>query len=93
MSLVKDIQKKACIKLSAKEESYYENSFLDILKYIEQISAVGMKADTPVYTHEHIPKQLREDILEESKVVESILDQAPQREENYFKVPPVLGTK
>ncbi|MBE8221886.1 MAG: Asp-tRNA(Asn)/Glu-tRNA(Gln) amidotransferase subunit GatC [Bdellovibrionales bacterium] len=93
MSKVKDIQKKACIKLSKEEESYYEKTFFDILIYIKQITSVNMKEDTPVYTHEHIEKQLREDILQESSVVESILDQAPQRDGRYFKVPPVLGGK
>lgn len=94
MSQIKDIKKKACIKLSAKEESYYEKAFLDILSYIKQITSIGMKEDTPVYTHEHICKQLREDTLEESTVVTSILEQAPQRDGNYFKVPPVfLGKK
>lgn len=93
MNKVKDIQKKACIKLSEREEPYYESAFSDILSYIEQIASVNSKEDTPVYTHEHIPKQLREDVLQESTVVKVILDQAPQREGNYFKVPPVLGGK
>lgn len=93
MSKVKDIQKKACIKLSEKEEFYYEKIFSDTVSYVKQITSVEIKEDTPVYTHEHIPKELREDVLEESTVVKSILDQAPQREGSYFKVPPVLGEK
>lgn len=93
MSKITNIQKKACIKLSKKEAAYYEKSFSDILKYIEQITSIGMKADTPVYSHDHIPKQLREDILKKYTVINSILDQAPQREGDYFKVPPVLGAK
>lgn len=93
MSKVQDIQKKACIKLSEEEKVYYENTFSEILSYIEKITSVGMAEGTPVYTHEHIPKELREDILKNSPVVKSILDQAPQREGNYFKVPPVLGGK
>ncbi|MBE8162737.1 MAG: Asp-tRNA(Asn)/Glu-tRNA(Gln) amidotransferase subunit GatC [Bdellovibrionaceae bacterium] len=93
MSTVKDIQKKACIKLSKKEEAYYENAFSEILKYVQQIVSVNSKEDTPIYTHDHIPKQLREDTVENSTVVNSILEQAPQKEGNYFKVPPVLGGK
>ncbi|MFA6635748.1 MAG: Asp-tRNA(Asn)/Glu-tRNA(Gln) amidotransferase subunit GatC [Candidatus Omnitrophota bacterium] len=83
--------KLARISLDAKEEVLFREQLSDILGYIEQLREVDTEGVLPT-THvlPSMKNVFREDIAAFSISTEDALLNAPDRTENFFKVPKII---
>ena len=88
---VEHIARLAALELSEEEVERFQNQLGRILEYIDKLQELDLSGVEP-YQHRIPRKQLyREDQPEESCTVDACLQNAPEREDRYFKVPRVLG--
>jgi len=80
----------AGIRLSEEERKAFEREIGEILRFFSQIDELDTEAVEVTY-HEHLGWQrLREDIPEQGLSKDEALMNAPDREDDYFKIPPIL---
>lgn len=63
----------------------------DVLEYIEQLSEVDIEGVEPMAHAIEQVNVLAEDIVEPSQPRDVMLSNAPRRDEECYRVPPVLG--
>lgn len=62
-----------------------------ILQYIEQINKIDKSGVEPMAHALPLHNVLREDVIEPSLPVEKVLQNAPQTDSRFFKVPKIIG--
>lgn len=94
MSITKDnvlhVAGLARLELSEVEVEKYEAELNDVLKFMDKLNELDTQGIEPTAHVLEINNIFREDIVEESFGVEDILFNAPDREDDYFKVPSIL---
>ena len=94
MSITKDnvlhVAGLARLELSEGEVEKYEAELNDVLKFMDKLNELDTQGIEPTAHVLEINNVFREDIVEESFGVEDILFNAPDREDDYFKVPSIL---
>ena len=88
-----DIDKtaKLCkLKFDAKEKEIFEKQFENIVEYVSVINELPIDELEPLAQLEVADKTVREDIAEEGLKLEDALRNAPNKNENFFKVPKQL---
>ncbi|MCE2929132.1 MAG: Asp-tRNA(Asn)/Glu-tRNA(Gln) amidotransferase subunit GatC [Candidatus Caenarcaniphilales bacterium] len=84
---VKHIAKLARLNLTEDEVAKYALSLSQILGYIEQLNELDTKDVEPMIAAVQHQKALREDIAVDSQLQESMLANAPAKEETAIKIP------
>jgi aspartyl-tRNA(Asn)/glutamyl-tRNA(Gln) amidotransferase subunit C len=88
---IERLEKLAAIELTDEEREKFKREITLILDYFSQIDELDTE-DGGISYHEHLGYQrFREDIPEKGLKREEALSNAPEVEEDYFKIPPVLG--
>lgn len=78
------------LSVSDKESIYGElGKVLEYIKQLEVLETDAIEADFRV--HDFNISHLRDDLLEISLPQDSVLQNAPDRDSVYFRVPPTLG--
>lgn len=94
MSITKDnvlhVAGLARLELSEMEVEKYEVELNDVLKFMDKLNELDTDGIEPTAHVLEINNIFREDIVKESFDVEEILSNAPDREDDYFKVPSIL---
>ena len=94
MSITKDnvlhVAGLARLELSEGEVEKYEAELNNVLKFMDKLNELDTQGIEPTAHVLEINNVFREDIVEESFGVEDILSNAPDREDDYFKVPSIL---
>jgi aspartyl-tRNA(Asn)/glutamyl-tRNA(Gln) amidotransferase subunit C len=80
----------ARLELSPEEEEQFTEQLSGILEYVEQLSELDTNDIAPTTRAIELSNITREDTLESFSGREAILGCAPDREEDYFKVPKIL---
>ncbi len=81
----------ARLKITSEEATHYGEQLTKVLNHFDQISGINTDGIEPLITPTDIAAHLREDTTEHSYPVEQMLENAPDRLGNLFKVPPVVG--
>ena len=87
------IAKLAKIKLTEKEEEKFANDLSSILDYIDKLNKVDTENIKPIQQITGLDNITRSDVEirnPKSEIRNKILDEAPDRKDNYFKVPKIL---
>jgi aspartyl/glutamyl-tRNA(Asn/Gln) amidotransferase C subunit len=86
------IAKLARIKLTEKEEEKFAKDLSSILGYVEKLNEVDTKDVKPIQQITELDNITRSDIATNKKQETSnkILNEAPDKKDNYFKVPKIL---
>jgi len=89
---VRHIAKLARIELSEKELKKFQRELSSILDYFDILKKIDTEKVEPTFHIEKKIKVMREDIAdsEDSKVVDKIIEAAPDKKEKYFKVKAIL---
>ncbi|MCI0331550.1 MAG: Asp-tRNA(Asn)/Glu-tRNA(Gln) amidotransferase subunit GatC [candidate division Zixibacteria bacterium] len=82
--------KLARLALSEEEKARFARELSSVLEYVGQIQKVDTSGITEYETVVPLPPAWREDVVEPSLSVEEALANAPDRKDNFFKVPRVL---
>lgn len=80
----------ARLELSAEEKKLYQQQLSDILDHVAQLQKLDTGNISPTSSVLPPRSRLRTDMPKESLSPDQVLKNAPDKEANQFKVPPVL---
>lgn len=86
-NLISYLQELSKLKLSKTEQEKAKNDLSEILDHIDKLDELIVN-DSELSSH-HLPftNNFREDVAINSEVRDNILANAPEKKDNYFKVP------
>jgi aspartyl-tRNA(Asn)/glutamyl-tRNA(Gln) amidotransferase subunit C len=88
---VRKVANLARLELSETEEEQFTGQLNGILEYVQQLDELDTTDVPPTTRAIEVSNITRLDQLEVFTERESILDSAPDREADFFKVPKILG--
>ncbi len=88
---VRKVANLARLELSEAEEQQFTSQLSSILEYVQQLDELDTQAVLPTTRAIEVSNITRPDQLETFAEREAILDSAPEREGDFFKVPKILG--
>jgi aspartyl-tRNA(Asn)/glutamyl-tRNA(Gln) amidotransferase subunit C len=81
----------ARLELNPEEEEQFTAQLGSILDYFEQLSELDVSDVPPTTRAIDVSNVTRQDRLQQYSDRQSILDNAPDREDDFFKVPKILS--
>lgn len=84
------IAKLARLELTEEEIEKFQHQLSDILTYIDKLNEVDTENVEITYNVNNKINALRDDILQDSFSYEKIFKNAPEVEDNHFKIPKVI---
>ena len=88
---VKKVAQLARLQLNEDEINYHSEQLVKILEYIKQLEAIDTD-NTPCTTRAiEVTNVFRKDQRKSCDYTEELLDLAPSREDNFFKVPKIIS--
>ncbi len=89
---IEHIAKLARIKLTDKEEEKFSNDLSSILSYIDKLNEVDTENIKPIKQITGLETITRKDETtnKDAEIAKKTLEQAPEKQNNYFKVPKIL---
>jgi len=88
---VRKVAQLARLELPEDEVITYADQLQEILGYIEQLQKVDTNGIPPTTRAVEVVNVLREDFAELTETREELLDLAPNREGDFFRVPKILS--
>ena len=88
---VRKVAKLARLDLHEDTTATYTGQLERILDYVDQLQAVDTEGVLPTTRAVEVVNATREDIVVDTDVRQELLDQAPQREGDFFRVPKILA--
>jgi len=88
---VEHIAKLAKLEFTEAEKEKFTHQFNDILKYMEQLNSLDTSSVEPLSHVIELQNVFREDEVKPSIPTEKALKNAPDKTEEHFKVPKVIG--
>lgn len=88
---VRKVAKLARLDLPEETITTYTSQLERILDYVDQLQAVDTEGVPPTTRAVEVVNVTREDTVVPTDVREALLDQAPQREGDFFRVPKILA--
>ncbi len=85
------VAKLSRLTLADDEVETYTNQLEQILGYFEQLEEVDTTNVIPTTRAVEVVNVVRDDTILATNVREELLNQAPQREGNFFRVPKILS--
>jgi aspartyl-tRNA(Asn)/glutamyl-tRNA(Gln) amidotransferase subunit C len=90
---VRKVAKLARLDLADDKIATYTKQLEPILDYVSQLEAVDTTDVPPTTRAVEVVNVTREDGVTQTNVREDILNQAPQREQDFYRVPKILADK
>lgn len=87
---IKYVANLARIRLTDKEIKRFSKQLEDILKYIDKLKELNITDIQPTSHVLGLKNIFRDDVAKPSLNSEEVLKNAPERKENFFKVPKVI---
>ena len=88
---VRKVAKLSRLNLPEETIATYTGQLERILDYVDQLQAVDTEGVPPTTRAMEVVNVTREDAVVSTDVREELLDQAPQREGDFFRVPKILA--
>ncbi len=90
---VKKVANLARLAITTEEEGQFATQLSDILEYFEQLSELDTKDVPPTTRAIDTSNITRPDELEPFGYKEALLEEAPDRSDEFFRVPKILNTE
>ena len=87
---IKRISYLAKLKLPSEKEEFYANSLKHIIKWVDNLKQIDTSEVKPLHNVTENTESIRSDEVEKNNFVEDVLNNAPERANNFFKVPKVV---
>ena len=87
---IKRISNLAKLNLPKEKETFYENSLKDIIQWVDNLKKIDTDSIEPLHNVTETTDSIRTDKVEKYNSVEDVLINAPDRAQNFFKVPKVV---
>ncbi len=88
---VKNVAQLSRLKLDEQQIQQMKTTLSDVLDYISQLNELDVSNVEPMAHAHDLTNALRQDIPTPGLPVEIALQNAPEKEGNFFKVPKILG--
>jgi len=88
---VKHISKLARISLDEKKINNLSKDLSSIMKFIEKLNELNTDKTTPLTSIINASLKTREDEVKDGKIRDQILKNSPEKNEEFFVVPKVVG--
>ena len=88
---VRKVAKLARLELPEEKIATYTGQLERILDYVDQLQAVDTEGVPPTTRAVEVVNVTRDDVVVPTEVREQLLDEAPQREGDFFRVPKILA--
>tara|TARA_Y100001968_G_C19296552_1_gene686914 strand:- start:218 stop:511 length:294 start_codon:yes stop_codon:yes gene_type:complete len=88
---VRKVAQLARLDLQEDQLETYTIQLEKILGYVAQLQEIDTQDIQPTTRAVEVVNVLRADLIESSSIREDLLDLAPHREENFFRVPKILS--
>ena len=85
------VAKLARLELGVEEVELYTSQLEKILGYIEELEKVETTNVPPTTRAVEVVNVVREDFVVKTQIREELLEQAPNREGNFYRVPKILS--
>ncbi len=89
-AVVRQVALVARLDLSPREEAELVVHFEKVLTYMDKLNMLATAGVEPTAHAVAVPSPLREDRVTNMAAVEAMLQNAPAREANFFKVPKII---
>tara|TARA_Y100001968_G_scaffold217058_1_gene199792 strand:- start:164 stop:451 length:288 start_codon:yes stop_codon:yes gene_type:complete len=87
---VRKVAHLARLELPEDQIETYTAQLEEILSYVDQLQAIDTKNIQPTTRAVEVVNAMRDDLVDVNSSREDILNQAPQREGDFFRVPRIL---
>ena len=87
---IKHISKLARISVDEKKIDSLAKDLSSIFKFIEQLNEINTENVVPISSITNEPLRLRKDEINDGKIREKILENSPEKNEEFFVVPKVI---
>ncbi|MBW3041295.1 Asp-tRNA(Asn)/Glu-tRNA(Gln) amidotransferase subunit GatC [Prochlorococcus marinus] len=87
---VQKVAQLARLELPDDQIETYTSQLEEILSYVDQLQEIDTKNIPPTTRAVEVVNAMRDDLVEVNCSREDILNQAPQREGDFFRVPKIL---
>ena len=87
---VQKVAKLARLEINTDDLKKYSNQLERILNYVAHLEKIDTKEVVPTTRAVEVINKTRKDRVEKSKVREELLDLAPVREGDFYRVPKIL---
>jgi len=87
---IKRISYLAKLKLPQEKEEFYANSLKEIINWVDNLKQIDTNEVQPLHNVTNTSKSIRNDEINKHNSVEEVLNNAPERAQNFFKVPKVV---
>tara|TARA_B100000700_G_scaffold158606_1_gene175841 strand:- start:50 stop:337 length:288 start_codon:yes stop_codon:yes gene_type:complete len=87
---VRKVAQLARLELPDDQIEIYTAQIEEILSYVDQLQEIDTKNVSPTTRAVEVVNAMREDLVEVKGLREDILNQAPHREGDFFRVPKIL---
>tara|TARA_B100000902_G_C26882014_1_gene703088 strand:+ start:272 stop:559 length:288 start_codon:yes stop_codon:yes gene_type:complete len=87
---VRKVAHLARLELPEDQIEAYTDQLEEILSYVDQLQAIDTQNIPPTTRAVEVVNAMRDDFVEVNSSREDILNQAPQREGDFFRVPRIL---
>ena len=87
---VRNVAKLARLELPEEQIESYTSQLEEILSYVDQLQEIDTQDIPPTTRAVEVVNAMREDLVEVNCCREDILEQAPHREGDFFRVPKIL---
>ena len=87
---VRKVAKLARLELPEDQIEIYTAQLEEILSYVDQLQAIDTENVPPTTRAVEVVNAMREDLVQVNFAREDILNQAPHREGDFFRVPKIL---
>ena len=88
---VRKVAELARLEISDDQIQLYTSQLEKILGYVAQLEKVNTENIVPTTRAVEVVNVLREDSVSKTTIREDLLNQAPQREGDFFRVPKILS--
>ena len=87
---IKRISYLAKLKLPSEKEEFYANSLKDIIKWVDNLKQIDTSEVKPLHNVTENTESILNNDIKKDNSVEDVLKNAPERANNFFKVPKVV---
>ena len=87
---IKRISYLAKLKLPSEKEEFYSKSLEDIIQWVDNLKKIETSNAKPLHNVTETTVSIRNDDVEKNNTTEEVLKNAPERAQNFFKVPKVV---
>jgi len=87
---IKRISYLAKLKLPSEKVEVDSKSFVDIIQWVDNLKKIDTSNVKPLHNVTEATVSIRNDDIEKNNSTEDVLNNAPERAQNFFKVPKVV---